>query len=166
MKQPACDLMVFCLASMLLFLPSLVARGDITGEASDSSRQGVALQVYKKWIGASGSETRVEINLVCEDGDTFQPRFIDRDHPDGWIIKQVPASGMFCSVTEVAKDTFVPNVEDCRNLLVVPGQEAECTMVNTKVVKRINMFNRYGLGLMILVMLTAGLVSVRRLSQS
>jgi hypothetical protein len=46
--------------------------------------------------------------------------------------------------------------------MLVPGQAAECTIVNTKVVKRIDMLNRYGLIIMISVMLGAGLAAVRR----
>ncbi len=65
-------------------------------------------------------------------------------------------------MSEIGRDTFVADTEDCRELLVVPGQDVECTMVNTKVVKRIEMLNRYGLGLMIGVMLAAGLVAVRK----
>jgi len=122
----------------------------------------VSLRVYKKWIGASGSEANVEIRLACGDRHDFPPRFINRDQEAGWQIEKVPKDGIFCSVHEIGRETFIADETDCSNLLVVPGQDVECTMVNTKVVKRIEMLNRYGLGLMILVMLAAGLATVRK----
>lgn len=140
------------------------AGADVDGAAIEPPRhQATAdLTVYKKWIGASGNEANVEILLSCGENDDFAPRFINRDRPDGWRIEQVPADGMFCTVGEVERETFIADAEDCRKLLVMHGQDVECTMVNVKVVKRIDMLNRYGMGLMILVMLAAGLVSVRK----
>ena len=70
---------------------------------------------------------------------------------------------MICDVFETGRDEFVPDPADCRGLLVLPGSEEECTLVNTKVVKMIEMLNRYGLVIMILVFMAAGMVAARRL---
>ena len=121
----------------------------------------VQLTVYKKWIGASGDEGKVEIHLSCDAEDAYEPKRIDQNQPDGWQVKNVPAEGINCSVREIERDTFVADVEDCLDLLVLPEEEAECTIVNTKVVKRIDMLNRYGLIMMIAVMLGAGMAGVR-----
>jgi len=155
--------MIRLLVSMvlLLLLPATVLP-DARVETAGSRQGAVRLWVYKKWIGASGREGSVEIHLACPGRDDFEPRFINRDQPDGWVLSDFPADGLFCNVSELARDTFVADEKDCQNLLVVPGQDVECTMVNTKVVKRIDMLNRYGLGLMIVVMMTAGLLSVRK----
>jgi len=150
--------MAMVVLATCLVVPSLACAVGESGEAGSQ----VELQVYKKWIGASGNETDVEIHLICRESDLFEPRYINRDQTDGWIIENVPDEGMFCDVREIEQDTFVADVSDCLNLLVIPGQAAECTMVNTKIVKRINMLNRYGLILMIAVMLGAGLAAVRR----
>jgi hypothetical protein len=120
------------------------------------------LLVYKKWIGASGGERNVEVHLDCSDDDFFQPRFINRDLPGGWQIRNIPKEGIFCTVSEIKRDTFIADDSDCSKLLVVPGQSVECTIVNTKIVKKIDMLNRYGLILMISVMLGAGLAAVKR----
>jgi hypothetical protein len=122
----------------------------------------VSLRVYKKWIGAAGDEGNSEIHLRCESHQPFDPRFINTDRVDGWDVADVPASGVFCSVQEIELETFIADVTDCQELLLVPGQAAECTIANTKVVKRIDMLNRYGLIIMISVMLGAGLAAVRR----
>lgn len=150
------------IAFLLTLQPCLAA---VDGESIATNADGVTveLQVYKKWIGASGDEANVEIHLDCHDDVDFEPRFINRDRSDGWQIGQVPANGLFCSVQEIESDTFIADVSDCKDLLVLAGQVVECTMVNTKVVKRIDMLNRYGLFMMIFVMLGAGLAAVKRL---
>ena len=130
----------------------------VAGLGSDN----VELLVYKKWIGASERESNVEIHLACGEQLGYEARFINRDRPDGWTVENVPEEGVFCDVREIEQETFIADVSDCLNLLVIPGQPAECTMVNTKVVKRIDMLNRYGLFLMIAVMLGAGLAAVKR----
>jgi len=155
-RKNLCKIAMVLLA--VLAMPSVVV--GATGSGAVSSQ--VELQVYKKWIGASGNEADVEIHLICRDSELFEPRYINRDQTDGWTIENVPEEGMFCDVREIEQDTFIADVSDCLNLLVIPGQPAECTMVNTKVVKRINMLNRYGLIMMIAVMLGAGLAAVRK----
>lgn len=150
------------LAIFLLLLPVCIAAQGEVESVSGSDENTVELQVYKKWIGAAGDEADVEIQLFCGQGKKFEPRFINHDRPDGWQLSQVPADGLFCNVREIVHDTFMADVSDCLDLLIIPGQEVECTIVNTKVVKRIDMLNRYGLAMMIAVMLGAGLAAVRR----
>lgn len=151
------------LAILLLCCPAAVAAADDGAAAVTGDPATVGLLVYKKWIGAAGDEAQVEIHLSCAGQDAFEPRFINRDRADGWQIEHVPADGMFCSVDEIGQATFIADAADCQDLLVVPGQDVECTMVNTKIVKKIDMLNRYGLALMIAVMLGAGLAAVRKL---
>ncbi len=147
------------LLSALAFLPGAVAQERQEGGP------GVEIRVYKKWIGASGDEAAVEAHLRCEVGAPYQPVRVNRDRPAGWTIDSVPAEGMYCTVYEVERETFIADIDDCRELLVLPDQGAECTLVNTKVVKRIDMLNRYGLTLMIAVMLGAGMAAVHRQTQ-
>jgi hypothetical protein len=122
-----------------------------------------SLIVYKKWIGATGEEADVAVQLVC-DGEILQgPREINVNKPGGWTLDLSNADGIVCGVHEVGRrEEFVPDESDCRNLVVLPGSEEECTMVNTKVVKMIDMLNRYGLGIMILVFMVAGMLAARR----
>jgi hypothetical protein len=155
-------LLALLLTTLLLCGQAAVAAANASAAAPATDQATVGLLVYKKWIGASGDEADVEIHLSCPGKAEFEPRFINRDRPDGWQIEQVPADGIFCNVNEIERDTFIADVSDCRDLLLVPGQDVECTMVNTKVVKKIDMLNRYGLVLMIAVMLGAGLAAVRK----
>jgi len=156
-------------AAPIIFILLLAGSGQCVAQPNDSTETpqseavpaSVELLVYKKWIGAGGYEANVEIHLSCRSEDQFEPKFINLDKPDGWQVANVPPDGVLCSVREIEKDTFVADVADCLDLLVLPEQEAECTIVNTKVVKRIDMLNRYGLIIMIAVMLGAGLAGVR-----
>jgi len=148
-------------ASVLMFSMPAMSRAEEPGRGPVETAT-VSLQVYKKWIGASGDETNSEVHLKCDSPIQFEPRFIHTDRTGGWDVPDVPANGVFCSVYEIELDTFIADVTDCRELLLVPGQAVECTVVNTKVVKRIDMLNRYGLIIMISVMLGAGLAAVRR----
>jgi hypothetical protein len=66
-------------------------------------------------------------------------------------------------VFERERDDFRADISDCQDLIVRPGAREECTMVNTKVVKMIQMLNRYGLFVMIGVFAIAGMVAARRM---
>lgn len=122
----------------------------------------VPLVVYKKWVGASGHEPGVAIQLVCGERTFAETRLINRNVPGGWEVGDINVDGQICDVHEKPGDTFIADESDCQGLMLLPGRGAECTMVNTKIVKRIEMLNRYGIAIMILVMLVAGLVAVRR----
>jgi len=157
-RRPAIILSAACVLICSTFgaVDATVAQQGSTETAT------VSLQVYKKWIGAAGDEGNSEINLRCDSNNQFGPRFINTDRTEGWDVTDVPVNGLFCSVQEIQQETFIADVTDCRELLLVPGQAVECTIVNTKVVKRIDMLNRYGLLIMVFVMLGAGLAAVRR----
>ncbi|HET6565474.1 MAG TPA: hypothetical protein VFG52_08685 [Xanthomonadales bacterium] len=118
--------------------------------------------VFKKWVGATGDEAPVEIQLVCQGLDDFHPLRINQDQPDGWLIAEIPKNGSYCSVFEEGRESFIADERDCRDLLVLPGSSVECTLVNTKRVKRIEMLNRYGIVMMIAFILGAGLAAVHR----
>ena len=161
--MPPVPAIIILAALLSLITPPRQAIGQFEPSSAGKSGGPVSLQVYKKWIGASGNEANVEIHLSCDGPVELESREINRDLPGGWEISGVPAEGMFCTVLEAKQDSYVPDTTDCRDLLLVPGQDVECTMVNTKVVKRIDMLNRYGLILMICVMLGAGLAAVKKL---
>jgi len=118
--------------------------------------------VYKKWIGATGEEAAVQIQLICQGLDEFHALKINQDKPDGWLIADIPSSGRICSVYEESRESFIPDESDCKDLLVLPGSSVDCTLVNTKRVKRIEMLNRYGIVMMIAFILGAGLAAVHR----
>ena len=124
----------------------------------------VELTVYKEWIGGSGQEQDVEINLECEGGDYSGVRYVNEGSPSGWEISRFDPEGILCNVTELVRDTFRPDIIDCQGLWILPGKGEECTLVNTKIVKRIEMLNRYGKIVMILLVLAVGLVAARRFS--
>jgi hypothetical protein len=121
-----------------------------------------SVTVYKKWIGAKRKEPGVRIELVCAGEQVQASREINTGRPGGWFLEVTDPEGVTCDVFEEKRDEFIPDERDCRNLLVLPGSEEECTLVNTKVVKMIEMLNRYGLVIMILVFLAVGMAAARR----
>jgi hypothetical protein len=145
--------------------------------------QGTTLTVYKKWIGAADREADVEIRLDCaaglaadagpdakpapgtqsSEGSDRGPRMINEDKPAGWDLEITDPDGLECDVLEAEREDFRADISDCQGLIIVPGAREECTMVNTKVVKMIQMLNRYGLVIMILVFLAAGMLATRKM---
>ena len=122
-----------------------------------------SLTVYKNWIGSAGAEPDVEIRLSCSGGVTADPRQINQDRPGGWDLQVSDPDGLECDVLEQERDDFRADISDCQDLIIRPGAQEECTMVNTKVVKMIQMLNRYGLIIMIAVFAIAGMIAARRM---
>lgn len=127
--------------------------------------QQTSLTVYKKWIGAAEREADAEVRLHCAAGFAADagPRLVNQDKPGGWDLEITAADGIECDVFEVEREDFRADISDCQDLIIVPGASEECTMVNTKVVKMIQMLNRYGLVVMILVFMAAGMIAARKM---
>ena len=126
-------------------------------------KEATRLTVYKNWIGGKDDVPNVNIHLICNQELQGNPKWINSDIPQTWELEVSDVNGIRCGVYEVELDTFKADESDCSNLLILPGVDEECTLVNTKVVKRIEVLNRYGLAAMILVMLGAGLLAIKRM---
>jgi len=124
----------------------------------------VTLTVFKEWIGGSTKDESVRVTLSCESGEWSGPILINEGSPGSWEIRDIDSEGILCNVSEEVRDTFRPDIIDCQGLLILPGKGEECTLVNTRIVKRIEMLNRYGKVIMILLVLAVGLIAARRLS--
>jgi hypothetical protein len=125
-------------------------------------QEAVLLTVYKEWIGGSGQDEDVRVSLECESGEWGGPISINEGRPGSWEVRNIDPEGILCNVSEEVRDNFRPDIIDCQGLLVLPGKGEECTLINTKIVKRIEMLNRYGKIIMILLVLGIGLVAVKR----
>ena len=121
-----------------------------------------SVTVYKKWIGTTRAEDDVSLRLVCLDGFRSDESGVNAGRPARWALNVTDPAGVLCHVEEQAREDFISDAEDCRDLLVLPGAQEECTLVNTKVVKMIEMLNRYGLFVMIFVFLVAGMLASRK----
>lgn len=124
----------------------------------------VRLMVYLTWIGPSGEEEDVRVDLSCESGVYSGYRYVNEGKPQGWEIRDIDPEGILCNVNERVRDNFRPDIIDCQGLWIRPGKGEECTLTNTKIVKRIEMLNRYGRLIMILLVLGVGLIAVKRFS--
>lgn len=68
-----------------------------------------------------------------------------------------------CEVSETVLEGGVEVDDgDCQSLLVAPGEDVECTIVNTRLYEGIPTLGGYGLGLLALLMLGVGLAFARR----
>jgi hypothetical protein len=141
-----------------------MAAGDHGACRLEITQDPVDLVVYLEWIGPSGEEEDVRVSLECESGDYSGYRYVNAGRPDGWKIRDIDPEGILCNVSEEVRDNFRPDIIDCQGLWVLPGKGEECTLINTKIVKRIEMLNRYGIVVMIVLVLGIGLVAVRRFS--
>lgn len=124
--------------------------------------QDTSLTVFKRWIGTSERENDVRVMLDCGNGRTYEPQRVNGDTPVTWQLNVDSADGFLCRVTEPGSDSYIGDASDCENLLILPGAREECTVVNTKVVKMIEMLNRYGLFVMIAVFMVVGGLAARR----
>jgi hypothetical protein len=124
--------------------------------------RGTSLTVYKKWIGAEKREKDVRLQLTCGGEMVDEAQAVNANKPAAWKLDVSDPDGVLCDVHEEDRDDFIADESDCQGLVILPGAREECTMVNTKVVKLIQMLNRYGLIVMILLFMAAGLVAVRK----
>ena len=152
---------VLSLISTLLIL-CLSVSPALGQEAPADSPEAARLVVYKKWIGMSGKAADVRIELDCESGNYSGFRMINEGEPDGWEIRDVPPEGILCNVSEEVRENFRPDIIDCQGLYILPGRTEECTLVNTRIVKRIETLNRYGKSVLILGVLAVGLLAMKR----
>lgn len=120
------------------------------------------LTVFKHWIGTSDREEDARVTLECSDGVQHRPLMINTDRTATWKLDVTSADGIVCDVIEEKSDTYIDDAGDCQGLLIRPGAEEECTVVNTRVVKMIEMFNRYGLFVMILAFMIVGGFAARK----
>ena len=124
--------------------------------------QDTSLTVFKHWIGTSENEDDVTVFLDCGDDGSYEPRPVNSDRPVTWDLTVNDANGFLCGVSEPSDDSFIADTSDCQELLILPGAREECTVVNTKVVKMIEMLNRYGLFIMIGVFMVVGGLAARK----
>ena len=121
-----------------------------------------SVTVFKRWIGTSAREADSRVSLDCNNGKTYATRKINSGKPGGWTLTVDAIDGFQCNVSEEEGDGFIADASDCQGLLGMPGADEECTIVNTKVVKMIEVFNRYGLFVMILAFMIVGGFAARR----
>ena len=124
--------------------------------------QETSLTVFKRWIGTSETQDDVSISLDCGRGRSHEPMAINSDRPVTWELHVNDADGFLCGVSEPSDESYIADTSDCQELLILPGAREECTVVNTKVVKMIEMLNRYGLFIMIGVFMVVGGLAARR----
>ncbi len=141
--------------------------------AFDLSVDFVTFEVSKVWID--------------ENPQFNEQNFASADYSCVWVFNGVnyqnqggglnfvgnPASASFslrphwdgstsCDVTEMPVNGAETDASECDGVNVFVGQDASCTIYNTRLYEGIPTLSQYGLGIMALVMLGVGFVAVRR----
>jgi hypothetical protein len=124
--------------------------------------QETSLTVFKHWIGTSDPVDDVSVSLDCGPELRLEDLPLNKGKPGKWLLDVTDAEGILCRVHEEKGDSYLSDTSDCDDLLIRPGAREECTVVNTKVVKMIEMLNRYGLVIMILAFMVVGGFAARR----
>ena len=124
--------------------------------------QETSLTVFKHWIGTSEPVDDVAVSLDCGQDMELETLPLNKGKPGEWLLDVTDAEGVRCRVFEEKGDSYFSDTSDCEDLLIRPGAREECTVVNTKVVKMIEMLNRYGLVIMILAFMVVGGFAARR----
>lgn len=154
-----------------------IQTGSFTCEISNQAEP-VEITVYKEWIGdfdKVGLERVASANYTCYDvlDDPEAPKgkkvfgtldFTPTQLSDtiGGIYNN-PNGESYCEVEEVAVNSAVEaDDSDCSYIPVAPGEE--CTIYNTLFFEGIPTLDRYGLAVLVLLMLGVGLVGMRRLA--
>ncbi len=139
----------------------------------------VEVEVTKEWIDenpqfnaqnvASATWSCSNVAFPCELGffngcDGGNLDFFGNPGEDSFLVFPDWESGTTCSITEV--DLLESGIEvddsDCQGLLLLPGEGASCTIVNTRLFEGIPTLSQYGLALLALLMLGMGFVAFRR----
>jgi hypothetical protein len=121
-----------------------------------------SLTVFKHWIGTSKREEDISVSLTCDQGGPFPELSVNENKPVTWPLLVNDENGFVCRVSEAPGEGYTSDVSDCEAMLIRPGAKEACTVVNTKVVKMIEVFNRYGLAVMILAFMVVGGLAARR----
>lgn len=133
--------------------------------------QSVSFDVTKEWIDENtqfDAQNIAEANFSCtgEQGDdTFgQLRFVGNPGFDSFEVFPHWNGLTTCTVTESLLESGVEaDDSDCQGVSVTLGNDASCTIVNTRLFEGIPTLSQYGLALLAMLMLGVGFVAFRRM---
>lgn len=135
--------------------------------------QRVLVEVTKQWLDDNPDFDALNYAEAVFDCDNEQfgaqafgsLEFLGNGAVDGFFVFPHWDGTTRCDVTESVVETGVEaDSSDCQGLSVTPGNGASCTIVNTRIYEGIPTLDRFGLGLLALLMLGLGFVAFRRLS--
>lgn len=124
----------------------------------------VTVTVAKEWIDDNPGfnlPLHAQIQLSCSQAGFVDELYIDPSNPGEFGIFP-HYEGETCTVTETPQVGVEADLEDCDGLAIAPGQDAECTIVNTRLYEGIPTLSQYGLMILSLLMLMMGVMAVRR----
>ncbi len=139
-----------------------------------NSLQESEVEVTKEWIDENPEFDAInyaEAFWSCSNtagdgfgGDSGYLEFVGNPGIDSFFVFPDWEAGTTCSVVEVLLPDGGIEVDDsdCQSIVVFPGEDASCTIVNTRLYEGIPTLSQYGLALMALLMLGVGFIGFRR----
>lgn len=140
-----------------------VSNGQFTCAISNTLEP-VEIIVNKEWIDDNPEYNMPQfawVEVQCDVASWLGGQYINPNGPGKFVVYPFHG-GESCTVSEDPEVGVLADLEDCEGLMVAPGQDAECTVVNTRLYAGIPTLSQYGLALLALMMLMIGVVSVRR----
>lgn len=167
------------------YQPSYAASGDSNGASDEAACYFTAVEVgdhntcaienqlvpvdvtiNKEWIDEHPEYNLpqfVEVVLTCSGLGFIGAQYIAPGSPG--IFSILPHyDGTICKVKEEQQAGVLSDIDNCKDeaLQILPGQGAECTIVNTRLFAGIPALDHYGLALLAMLMLGIGLVAYRK----
>jgi hypothetical protein len=139
--------------------------GDNNTCAIENQLLSVDVTINKEWIDEHPEYNLpqfVEVELTCSGLGFIGARYIAPGSPG--IFSILPHyDGTICKVKEEQQAGVLSDIDNCKGeaLQILPGQGAECTIVNTRLFAGIPALDHYGLALLAMLMLGIGLVACR-----
>lgn len=142
--------------------------------AIDNELEQSVVTVTKEWIDENPqfdainyAEAYWSCSNVASDGFSGSSGYLDfYGNPGSDTFNTYPdwENGTTCSITEVGVPDGGIEIDDsdCQTIVLFPGEDASCTIVNTRLYEGIPTLSHYGLAVLALMMLGMGLVGFRR----
>ncbi len=128
---------------------------EIIGSGGDSTPEEAKVTIYCDAFISKGRESRIdgvwEISRVLGDGESVTATVDTIQHP------------ATCWVKETVFDSSVESdTSDCGRRVLTAGSTSSCTIVNSVFFEGIPTLDRYGLAMLVLLMLGAGVIGLGR----
>lgn len=135
----------------------------------------VTFEVFKTWIDENpqfNNNTFASADFSCTNVFTGQGysnlagnlNFVGLEASDSFNLRPHWDASTSCSVSEAVVGGAESDASECQGVAVSIGQDASCTIFNTRLFEGIPTLSQYGLGILALAMLGIGFIAFRRYS--
>lgn len=135
----------------------------------------VTFEVFKTWIDENpefNNSTFASADVTCVNvfnGTAYQNmsgslNFVGLEAAASFELRPHWDGSTSCTITESALAGAESDASECESVTVMVGENAACTIFNTRLFEGIPTLSQYGLGILALVLLGVGFIAFRRYS--